>query len=449
LSKLSAMAALLFWLVSVLGGQTAEIAIVHARIIDGRGGPVIPDGTVLLRGKRIVAAGATSGVSVPAGARMIDAAGKTVLPGLADMHVHLVGGWDGETTDMLGYQRYLNALLYAGVTTVLDTGNVQPYILQIRQEIESGHLLGPRIYCAGALIDGPDPVWPEISISISSVSQIPALVRRQKSLGVDVLKAYDGLSVPEVTQLAAEGKKVGLRVVVDQGSRNGSVDLMNAGIAAFAHLPRSNLTENAVELAKTKPISFISTLTVYEFLAGRRLRNMDFLKRPLIADTTPPWFLEDLRAFASRPETKEVEARRAAALQRLQVAQANALKLWKAGVLLTAGTDAAYPGDFQGEGIHHELELLVEAGFTPMEAIVSATRNAAQFINASAEWGTLEPGKLANVLMVDGQPDRNIQDTQNVEMVIKEGVVLDRRQLKFDAARDPGFRTSSTVSGAP
>ena len=102
-----------------------------------------------------------------------------------------------------------------------------------------------------------------------------------------------------------------------------------------------------------------------------------------------------------------------------------------------------------GFGDQRNLELLVEAGFTPMEAIVSATRNAAQFINASAEWGTLEPGKLANVLMVDGQPDRNIQDTRNVEMVIKEGVVLDRRQLKFDAARDPGFRTSSTVSGTP
>jgi hypothetical protein len=128
----------------------------------------------------------------------------------------------------------MNALLYAGVTTVLDTGNVQPYILQIRQEVASGRLLGPRIYCAGALIDGPDPIWPEVSLSISSASQIPALVHREKSIGVDVLKAYAGLSVPEVTRLAAEGKKVGLRVLVDQGRRNGSIDLMNVGIAGFA-----------------------------------------------------------------------------------------------------------------------------------------------------------------------------------------------------------------------
>jgi len=371
------------------------------------------------------------------------------MPGLADMHVHLTGGWDGETTDMLGYQRYLNALLYAGVTTVLDTGNVQPYILQLRQEVSNGRLLGPRIYCAGALIEGPDPVWPEISLSISSASQIPALVQRQKSLGVDVLKAYTGLSIPEVTRLAAEGRKVGLRVFVDQGSRNGSTDLMNAGIAAFAHLPRFSLTDNAVDLAKTTQISFISTLAVYEFLAGRRLRRLDFLNRALIADSTPPWFLEELRAFASRPETGELEASRAVALQKLQAAQANAKKLWNAGVLLAAGTDAPYPGDFQGEGIHHELELLVEAGLTPLEAITSATRNAAQLMNAAADWGTLESGKLANILVVNGQPDRNIQDTQKVEIVIKEGVILDRQQLKFSVARDSGFRTSSPVSAAP
>jgi imidazolonepropionase-like amidohydrolase len=416
----------LFSLASSLGAQTAVIAIVHSRIIDGRGGPVIPNGTVLLRGKRIEAVGAPAGVSVPAGARIIDAAGKTVMPGLADMHLHLTGGWDGETTDMLGYQRYLNALLYAGVTTVLDTGNVQPYILQLRQETSIGRLLGPRIYCVGALIDGPDPVWPELVLSISSASQIPALVQRQKLLGVDVLKAYTGLSVPEVTRLAAEGKKVGLRVFVDQGRRNGSTDLMNTGIAAFAHLPTFELAENAIELARSTQISFITTLSVYESFAGRRLLHMDFLNQPLIADTTPPWFLDELRAFAKRPDTKETEARRMAMMQGLRAAQADAKKLWNAGVLVVAGTDAPYPGDFQGEGIHHELELLVEAGLTPLEAIASATRNASLLMNASADWGTLEPGKLANVVVINGRPDQSIQDTHNVDTVIKEGVVLDR-----------------------
>jgi imidazolonepropionase-like amidohydrolase len=129
-------------------------------------------------------------------------------------------------------------------------------------------------------------------------------------------------------------------------------------------------------------------------------------------------------------------------LQRLQARQANVQKLWKAGVMVIAGTDAAYPGDFQGEGIHHELELLVESGLTPLEPISSATRNASRLINAT-DWGTLEPGKLADLLVVNGKPDQNIHETHKVEVVFKEGTLLDRAQLKFNPTRDPGFRVVS------
>ena len=148
-------------------------AIRNALIIDGNGGPPLRDGVILIRGRHIEAIGRTAEVAIPGEARVIDAAGKAVLPGLADMHVHLLGGWDGISVDMLGYPRYLNALLYAGVTTILDTGNVLPYIQQIRQEIQSGHLAGPQIYFVGPVVDGPDPVWPPISYSVTSASQIP------------------------------------------------------------------------------------------------------------------------------------------------------------------------------------------------------------------------------------------------------------------------------------
>jgi hypothetical protein len=349
---------------------------------------------VLIRGKRIDAVGPTSTVSVPADSRVIDATGKTVVPGLADMHVHLVGGWDGENNDMLSYQRYLNALLYAGVTTVLDTGNVQPYILQMRQEVASGRLMGPRIYCGGALIDGPDPIWPELSISVSSASQIPSLVQRQKSLGVDVLKAYAGLSVPEVARLVAEGQKVGLRVFVDQGRRNGPTDLMKTGIAGFAHLPRAFiLSDEGIDLARTTPVSFITTIATTEAFAGRRLQHTEFVNQPLIQDTSPPWFLEQLRAFASRNETSEMAARRAGWDHEFKTLETNAGKLWKAGGL------------------------------------------------ASGEWGTLQPGRSADLLVINGNPEHDIRDTHNIEIVIKEGVALDRQKLMFNAARDSGFRT--------
>ena len=108
--------------------EDRPVAIVHARLIDGMGGTPIENATVLLRDKTIEYAGPATGASVPKNAQIIDATGKTVMPGLADMHVHLQGSWDGISVDLLGYQRYLNAMLYSGVTTLMDTGNYQPWV---------------------------------------------------------------------------------------------------------------------------------------------------------------------------------------------------------------------------------------------------------------------------------------------------------------------------------
>ena len=140
-------------------------------------------------------------VTIPEGTERIDGEGRSILPGLADMHVHLLGGWDGDRVDLLGYRRYLNALLYAGVTSVLDVGNVQPYVLQLRQEVAAGRLTGPRIHATGALVDGANPVWPSISFATSSIDQIEALMSRQKSDGVDMIKAYVGLDLAMVEEL--------------------------------------------------------------------------------------------------------------------------------------------------------------------------------------------------------------------------------------------------------
>jgi imidazolonepropionase-like amidohydrolase len=121
--------------------------------------------------------------------------------------------------------------------------------------------------------------------------------------------------------------------------------------------------------------------------------------------------------------------------------------MWDAGVLITAGTDAPYPGVFLGEGLHRELELLVEAGLSPVQAITAGTLNAARFMGAEGEWGSLEAGKLANILVIDGDPSREISDTRRIDRIIKEGVVLDRESLRYDPARDPGFRATTSVSG--
>jgi imidazolonepropionase-like amidohydrolase len=424
--------------------DAAVQAFTNAVLIDGTGAAAVEHATIVVRGDRIVSAGPAASVSVPGGARVTDLRGKVLMPGLADMHVHLMGGWDGVATDMLGYRRYLNALLYAGVTTVLDTGNVEPFIVQLRAEVAAGRLLGPRIYCVGALIDGADPAWPPLSRAVPSVAQVPDVVRALSRDRVDLIKAYVGLAHPVLERLVEEGHKASLRVIIDQWQRNGSPDLVADGIYGFAHLPTRKLSSSDVELMRDRKVVFISTLSVFESQSRRRLKNLTFLQDPLVRDTSPPSFVEGLRAEAARKLPSEESERAQRWLGLLQNAMGNARALVQSGVLLTAGTDAPYPGDMQGEGLHHELELLVEAGFTPLEAMSIATQNAARFIGAD-DWGTIQPGKLATLIVVDGRPDRDISQTRKVVGVYVAGRKIDRDSLQLARQNDPGFEPISPV----
>jgi imidazolonepropionase-like amidohydrolase len=417
------------------------IAIAHGDVLDGNGGTPIVNGVVVVRGSTIAAVGPYGTVDIPPAARVIDATGKSLLPGLADMHVHLTGGWDGEATEMLGYQRYLNALLYAGVTTVLDTGNVLPYIQQLRQEVSEHRVNGPTIHMAGPLIDGGDPIWPDISRAVTSTAQISALVKQLKHANVDVIKAYAGLSEMQLRALTKAAEAESLRVFVDAGPRNGTAVVAAMGIAAFAHLGVSPVTEETVAMMRDRKIASITTLAVYESFARRRLVDLAFLREPLVAQTMPPQFGQEITSYAARPLSDDEKTGVDAALKRLQTAMANAKRLADAGILLAAGTDAPYPGDFYGEGLHRELELLVEAGLSPLQALSTATKNAAVLLNQENQWGTLAADRRADILIVNGHPARAIRDTRNVDLVIQSGRVIDRAALRFNLAKDSGFKT--------
>ncbi|HJO02835.1 MAG TPA: amidohydrolase family protein [Acidobacteriota bacterium] len=417
-------------------------AIIGARIIDGNGGVPVVDGVLVIRGDRIEAVGAAAAVTVPDGARIIDAIGRTALPGLADMHVHLgQGGWDGTTADFLGFQRYVNALLYAGVTTVLTLGDSGPHIHQIHDEIEADRLLGPRVYFAGPLFDGPEPQWPETSYAISSVPQMQGYVRKLKAAGVHVIKGYVGLSDEMLVQLVEAAALEELPVIVDVWRRNGSAGSAATGIAAFAHLG-GQVTDEAIEVMLREGVATITTATLADARLRWQERGGDFAAAPLVGAVTPPWRFEPLTDVVIRGQGTTYGSggaeRRSALLQ-------NAKRMFDAGVMLVAGTDTPAPGLFFGEGLHRELELLVEAGLTPLQAISTATRNAALLMQAE-DWGTLEAGKRADVLVVDGDPSVSIGDTRNITMLLQDGRIVDRRQLEFDSATDPGYRAAGNVT---
>ncbi len=432
-----------------LAAQEKRIAIVHASIIDGVGGAPTEDGTIILRGSKIEYAGPSSTAAIPHDAQIMDAKGKSVMPGLADMHVHVQGGWDGISVELLGYQRYLNAMLYSGITTLLDTGNYQPWILQLRQEVASGRLLGPRIYCTGAMIDGTDPAWPDLAYALTSRAQIPEFVQRDKRANVDLIKGYANLSDRMLRNLVEEAHKEKIRVVIDQWERNGSPDLVRTGIDGFAHAPTRKMPADDIQLIREHGLFVITTLVVEEYSGRRRLADLRFLDEPLIAETTPPWFLTELRAEATRTLSEAEKKDTQKSATGFEEMKRNVKKLVDAGVLVAAGTDAPYPGVFQGEAIHHELELLVEAGMTPLQAIRTTTYNAAQIMRAEQEWGSLQSGRVANLVIVAGNPAARISDTRKIETVIFNGKVLDRASLRYDAKKDPGFRAVAGNFNSP
>ena len=427
--------------VSVTAAQSVT-AIVNGRVIDGHGGPPIARGVVLIEGNRITAVGPATTVAIPVGARIIDARGNSVLQGLADMHVHLLGGWDGETSDLLGYQRYLNALLYSGVTTVLDAGNSLPFIQQLRREQSAGRIAGPTIFMVGPLLDGANASWQFVSFAISSPAQIPRFVKQLKGAGVDAVKAYGGLTPEQISDLVKAASAESLPVFADVWLRNGTAAVATLGISAFAHLGTVPVTDETIAVMRDSAIATVTALSVEESFSRRRLRDLRFLTEPLVANTMPPWFIADLTTFAAQNTRATDSAATARAEYRLRNAMSNAKRLADAGMMLVAGTDAPYPGAFYGEALHRELELLVEAGLTPLQALTAATRNAARLMKQSAQWGTLEPGRRADVLIVRGDPSKRIGDTRNIEMVLQSGRVIDRDALRFDASRDPGFRTN-------
>ena len=425
--------------VALSGGATNArgqqlTAFQHVRLIDGRGGNVAESMTVVVRGHTIVAVGPSSTTRVPSGATVVPGRGRTLMPGLADMHVHLLGGWDGEHSDMLGFAGFLDALLYAGVTTAHDMGNVLPYVQQLKQEVSAGQLRGPRLFMVGALVDGVAPAWPPVSYALRSAEDAPGVVREMKRGGADHIKAYTGLDEAMVTALVRAATAESLRVVADLGPANGSDMGLRAGIAAYAHAGTELMADSTIAHMRARGVSTISTLAVHESFSERRLADLAFLRSPLLANVMPPAFVSALITYARRPLTPSDSARRRRLTTDFENAKRNILRLHQAGVPIVAGTDAPYPGVYYGEGLHRELELLVEAGLSPLDAIRSATSNAAEFMRDST-WGVIATGRRADLVLVEGRPDQTISDTRRVVAVMQAGRLLRRAQLTHAAQR--------------
>jgi imidazolonepropionase-like amidohydrolase len=432
--------------------------------------------TIVMTGSQISALGETGHVRVPPEAQVVNATGKFVIPGLWDMHVH----WY--------LKEYLPLFIANGVTGVRLMWGV-PRHHAWRTEIEQGTLLGPRLVIASPIVDGPQPIWPG-STTVANAAEAREAVRTAKQAGADFIKIYDRLPRDAFFAIADETTKQGLRFaghvpqsvsVVEAaeagqhsiehltgillGSSTREAEVRQAYEDVRAHLPEG---ERLPSRARTRPLTRMlletfspekarvvfahftrahtwQTPTLTVLRSGAWLDDPMFRHDPrlkyLPAAVTARWDpTADSRFQTHAPEDF--------ALARLVYQKQVDLvgMMHRAGVEVLAGTDVLNPYCFPGFSLHDELGLLVEAGLTPLEALQTATLNPARFLGKDQEFGTVEEGKRADLVLLDANPLEAISNTQKIAAVVVNGRLLDRAVL--DALLAQAEATAKQPGGA-
>lgn len=422
--------------------QTQPLVFTHVTLIDGTGAPPKPDMTVIVTGDRITKIGRSGEVTVPRGARVVRANGKYLLPGLWDMHVHL--SWTKATA--------LPLLVANGVTSVRDLGGRLGELDDWRTKIDAGLLTGPRILRAGPILNGQK--FNTYQMVSGNAEETRGVVRALKEVGVDFLKTHRRMPRESYFALIDEAKKQGLTLVGHIPMTVTPEEASDAGQVTLEH------TETLFEgtfAAATKGRKLPDAIR--QFRAGdagklfaRFVKNRTVVDPTLVAfrsfvDASDPALPPDPRsryvALSLKKEWQKVakpvspedlaELKATFAELREVVRQMN-----RAGVTLVAGSDIAGPR-VPGFTLHDELALLVEAGLTPMQALQAATLTPARVMDKAKDLGSIETGKVADLILLDANPLDNIRHTQQIRAVIINGKLFDRAaldRLLAEAERD-------------
>ena len=450
--------------------SAATLVITHVTVIDATGAPAQPDATVVVRGDRITEIGKTGKAPMPKAARVVDGRGKFLIPGLWDMHVHL------------DFRDYLQLFIANGVTGVrVMWGDPQHHAW--REEIEAGSLLGPRMKIASPIIDGPKPYWPG-SVSVANEAEARQAVATAKKHGADFVKIYQFLPRALYFDLADESKKEGISfeghlsvtVRAEEGSRAGqksfehlvgilpavstrSDELFKAAQDDFAamqsrgkfeELHDSPLGREMLATYSTEKVAALSAVfksngtwqcptlvLLHMFAYGNEadFRNDPRLKYlpPHLKRSWDPTKLEGERT------AQDFDYSRREFDRDLQVVGA----MGKAGVGILAGTDSQNPYTFYGFSLHDELGFLVQAGLSPMQALQAATLNPALFFGMEKDLGTIQKGKIADLILLDANPLDAIGNTKRIDAVIYGGKFYSR------AALDQMLATAEALAARP
>ena len=450
-----------FLLATTARAEPATFALTHVTVIDATGAAAQPDSTVLISGDRIAS---ISQAEPPPGARVVDGHGKFLIPGLCDMHVHIAG----VTADPKWSKATLLPLLIAnGVTTVRDMGGDLEALQSWRKEIDSGRLIGPRIYCPGPMLDGGKSEPPAM-LGVSSPNEGRAAVRDLKAKGADFIKVLSRLDRETYFAIAAESKKQGMTFVGHVPNALNASEASAAGQKSIEHIFYSNLTfdcsaqgdelrrkssearakrDSAGAAAARDEANASFSREKANTLWQTFVRNRTWVVPTLVAMRTTAQQREaarrDLPGLAYLPPAlrqswtpNEIDKQVSPEVAKWYLAQfQNDMKLARAmhdaGVQMMAGSDSLDPFNFPGASLHDELKLLTEVGFTSQQALQAATSKPAEFIHASSGggWGTIEPGKIADLVLLEADPLVDIANTRKIAAVILGGRFLGRNDL--------------------
>ena len=451
--------ALIIVSIPALAHQTEPpfLVINHVTVIDMTGAPPRTNMTVVIQADRIKQIGSSDHIRIPRGSQIIDARGSFLIPGLWDMHVHF--------TEVA---RTFPMFIANGVTGVRNVGGDLEQLLKWRAAVAAGKLLGPRIVTCGPILDGPDPVAHGPTIVVANAEEGRKAVDDLKARGADCIKVYDRLPRDAYFAIIDEARKKQIPVVGHVPLSISSLEASAAGQASIEHL--GNFFESATSLGSALYKDETPVKDPSEFprrIAARGMRMLDtydeqraheilaaFVRNrtwqvPTLETKWTQTYIDDLfskgdyrlkyipaadlqwwspdKNFFARYRTAEYIAYKKRLFQReLQLVG----DMHRAGVRFMTGTDLSGAYVFAGFSVHHEMELLVRAGLTPLEALQASTTNPAIFLGEEKTLGTVEVGKTANLVLIEANPLTDIRNTQRIKAVILKGEYIPKERLE-------------------